>query len=420
MGTVLFAPETFSLAETTRMLEIAKVMRAQHDCVFLSYSDRFADLIDEAGFDQDRLLPRLTEEQADQLLAADQGRSLRHPFTVGMMRQRVRGERRLIAEVEPDAVVVGTTLSLLISARAEGIPLVWVKPFALSRPHLDHAGPLPVLAGSNRVARTVNRIAGRLAPAVLDRVTVKPRFLSRIAGENGVRLSDALIDAIDADLNLVTALESELAGYRLPSHYEAVGPVYARLDRPVPPMVRELAESPRPLVYAAMGSSATRPLVLRMLRGFEGLGVDVIAPVLEYLRPGDAETLPHCVHVTAHLPAHRLAGLIDLSVIHGGEGTVQTACLSGVPFLGTALQAEQAWNLDQCVRRGHAIRLSPRQLGGADFPRAVRAALTDPAMRRAAAEVADRHRRADGPRTAAAAVERTFTQHHEPESVQLV
>lgn len=409
MGTILFAPETCSLAETTRMLEIAKVMRAEHDCVFLGYSDRFADLIDEAGFDQERLEPRLTEAQADQLLAADQGRSLRHPFTIGMMRQRVRAERRLIAELAPDAVVIGTTLSLMISARAEDVPLVWVRPFALSRPHLDHGGPLPVLPGAHRAARTLNRVAGQVAPSLLDRVTWKPRFLHRIAQENGVPLTGPLVDAFDADLHLVTSLESDLAGFHLPSHYQAVGPVFAKLDRPVPPMVRELAASPRPLVYAAMGSSANRALVLRMLRGFEGLEVDVIAPVLGYLRPGDAETLPAGVHPTAHLPAHRLAGLIDLSVIHGGEGTVQTACLSGVPFLGISLQAEQAWNLDQCVRRGHALRLSPRQLGGPEFRRAVRTSLTDARMHRAAAEVAEQHRVADGPRAAARAIERVMT-----------
>lgn len=34
MKTILFAPATFNLAETTRMIEIAKQMRKNYHCVF--------------------------------------------------------------------------------------------------------------------------------------------------------------------------------------------------------------------------------------------------------------------------------------------------------------------------------------------------------------------------------------------------
>lgn len=38
MKTLLFAPETFNLAETTRMIEVAKACQSQATCIFMGYS----------------------------------------------------------------------------------------------------------------------------------------------------------------------------------------------------------------------------------------------------------------------------------------------------------------------------------------------------------------------------------------------
>ena len=62
---VLFAPETSNLGETTRAIKL--------------------------------LAPELSEAEADQLIAQDQGRRLRHPFTTNMVRERVASKHRLIA-----------------------------------------------------------------------------------------------------------------------------------------------------------------------------------------------------------------------------------------------------------------------------------------------------------------------------------
>jgi hypothetical protein len=38
MKTVLFSPETINIAETTRMVEIAKLVKDRHNCVFTGYA----------------------------------------------------------------------------------------------------------------------------------------------------------------------------------------------------------------------------------------------------------------------------------------------------------------------------------------------------------------------------------------------
>ncbi|MBR8742511.1 nucleotide disphospho-sugar-binding domain-containing protein [Nocardiopsis sp. MG754419] len=403
MSTVLFAPETFNLAETTRAIEVARRLRDRHECVFAGYSARYAGLVEEAGFGYHPLAPRLTEDQADRAIRFDQGASPTHPFTTDLLRARVRSERDLNSLLRPAATVIGSTLSQFVSARADGVPLVYVKPFAYSWPHLRQTPALPVLQGRGRLARTVNTAAAHLLREAARRTTLTPRALARVAEENGVRPPRRTIDALDGDLNLIASIR--LRPYLLPPHYRWIGPVYAHLDHPLPPeiprLVAEARERRRPVVYFAMGSSAHRDIVLRILHELSRLPVTVLAPVSRYLRPEDLAGLGAHVHVFDLLPAPRLDDLIDASVIHGGEGTVQTAAASGKPFVGIGLQFEQRWNVEECVRFGNAVGLSPRRAEGEPLRRALETLLHDPALRTRARDLREHLAGTDGAREAA-------------------
>ena len=103
---VLFAPETFNLGETSRAVEVAREVKALgHEVAFMGYSTRFADFVRDAGFGLTLLEPRLSEAQADQLIAVDQGRGIRHPFTADVIRRRVASELALFAEWRPDCEI---------------------------------------------------------------------------------------------------------------------------------------------------------------------------------------------------------------------------------------------------------------------------------------------------------------------------
>jgi UDP:flavonoid glycosyltransferase YjiC (YdhE family) len=403
MSTVLFAPETFNLAETTRAIEVARQLRDPHECVFAGYSERYAGLIEEAGFEYHPLFPMLTDAQADQLIRFDQGRSMNHPFTEELVRARVESELQLNALLRPAATVIGTTLSQLISARVSGIPLVYVKPFAYSWPHLRQARSVPLFKGTGRLSEVVDTGAALLLREAARYTAFKPRGFARVAREYGVELPRRTVEALDGDLNLVASISGYLRPYRLPPNYRWVGPIYARLDQEVPPkvfrLVKEARKADRQVVYCAMGSSANREIVLRVLHELSRLPVTVIAPVTRYLEPGDR--LGTHVHVFDLLPAHKLGDLIDASVIHGGEGTVQTAVASGKPFLGIGLQLEQRWNVADCAEFGNAVGLSPRQAQGERLRRALETLLHDPLLRTRAADLQERLADIDGARNAA-------------------
>lgn len=382
---ILFAPETFNLGETSRAVEVAQAVQAAGgEVLFMGYSRRFADYVQRAGLPLELLDPELSEPEADQLIAADQGRSLRHPFTTDMVRRRVASERGLIEAWRPHCVVIGTTLTLFISAPACGIPLVYVRPYAMSRGHLLHMATLPLVSGTGRVATATNRVAGRLGSRFVRAVRWKPASFRRVATEHGVRLPSRTIEAIDADLNLIASLFPLLDQRPLAEGEVAVGPIYAQSPGDLPDRLRQRADTSRPVVYLGLGSSGGRRLALTILSQLADMDLEVVSSVGRYLTDHDRAGLPDNVQVYDFLPAHLLAGVIDASVVHGGEGTVQTACASGAPFAGIGQQAEQRLNVDECVRYGNAIRFTERDLRRRKLPQMVDRLLHDASLRAAA------------------------------------
>lgn len=394
MKTLLFAPETLNIAEVTRMIEIAKACRETFNCEFFGYGGEYTHLIEEAGFPCHLLEPHLTPKRADELMKADRMEPGGKIFTSDEMLTRTTNEVALYKKLNPAAVVIGFTLSTLISAPAAGIPLVYVMPFALTRPFFEanpqiwaelfsHT-PLRLLP-SHWLNTTLNRMF------LNAKIWLKP--LNAARKHFGLPLFRRSVDLFEADYNLVTDIP-ELAGVAtLPENWHFVGPVFARLERDVPP---ELARLPRdkPLIYFAMGSSANRDVLLKVTEMFRGLPYTVIAPIRPHL-PADYQP-PENVHVFGWLPAHKVNTLADLAVIHGGQGTVQNACWSGTPFVGIGLQPEQEFNVYAVAQFGCAIGLKKNGVTRENLHTALERLLHDEGARARAKVLQEKMQAQDG------------------------
>ena len=120
----------------------------------------------------------------------------------------------------------------------------------------------------------------------------------------------------------------------------------------------------------------TAPNALGLPNRFHSIKSQVIAPVAAHIEHMNVN-VPENVLVTGFLPAHKVNPLADISVIHGGQNTVMQACLSGTPIVGVGMHPEQQANLDACVRKGFAIRLSKRKVTASAVLEAVHALLHD-------------------------------------------
>lgn len=111
-----------------------------------------------------------------------------------------------------------------------------------------------------------------------------------------------------------------------------------------------------------MGSSSNRELVEKFLLIFSKLPYIFICTVAYYLPEFTNKKYAENIYIYGWLPTEALNKYIDASIIHGGEGTVQTACMSGKPFIGLGLQMEQRYNLQICEEYGNAIQLRKKEI----------------------------------------------------------
>ena len=392
MSRILFSPESFNMGETTRCIEIARVARERgHTVLFHVYSPKYLGLLESARLPVHLREPIMSDAEAEQIMALDQGRGVRHPFTTGMVRQRVAAELAAIRDFSADAVVIGSNLTMLLSARIAGVPIFYARPYAYSSTYFSKkpvGGELAAPGWLRAVARVLS---------------YKPASFTRVAREYGLRLPRRTVDMLSADVNLICSLFTQLRGDSLVEPDVGVGPIYYRAPGELPQIVREPRE--RPLIYVGMGSSGSADILAKVLRQLSAAPVDVLVGGGVQLL--DTHLLGNNIHfagtVPGTIPAHLLAGHIDASMTHGGEGTVQTACLAGVPFAGIAMQAEQSWNIEECVRYGNALRFTKNDVRRGNMRDILDRLLSDEGLRGQARQLGEAMRTMDG---AALAVEK--------------
>jgi UDP:flavonoid glycosyltransferase YjiC (YdhE family) len=408
MKTIIFAIPGFNLAEVTRMIEIAKACRGTFEALFASYGGRFEYLIREAGFALREMSPRLTEEKIEEWYQVDRGEKLGTYFTPQELHERVANEIAFLQEIKPAAVVTGFCLSVPISTKVAGVPLVWVigSPW-IARFYKENLGTWPDMMDYPLLRwipdRIMNWLGNRMSPSFYG------LFCSQF---NGVARQYGLkpfkgTDYFTGDYALL-AEPPEFCGLSgLPPNHHYIGPLIARLNVEIPQEVRDIPHD-KPIVYFAMGSSGMPEIVAAIIEGFADKPYRVIAPVKSLVRERKVNVPPN-VLITDLLPAHKVNPLADISVIHGGIGTVMTACLAGKPVVGVGMQPEQEANLECLVRQGFAIRLRKKRLTAQQVMDAIDRLLHDKEALRKAEAFQKIVASWDGPTNAARFLEEHFS-----------
>ncbi|MGO9083827.1 MAG: glycosyltransferase [Candidatus Sulfotelmatobacter sp.] len=410
--TLLFAPAAFNLAETTRMVEIAKGIVAHpeackvFDIQFISDGGDFERLIESHGFPLQRLEPRLTREKIEHIARVDRGEKFAPAFSQKELIERINSEVSYLGQATPAAVITGSYLTIPVTCRVLKIPLVWAIQSTWLEPFFS--------TGAGMTDGIRPRFLKRLADlVVLGFINFWIRYgflnpVNRAARHFGVEGYTSIFDFWRGDMNLV-AEPPEFSGIELPPSYHYVGPLIAREEFPLPP---EAASIPRdmPLIYFAMGSSGTPEIVASILQGFEGKPYRIIAPIKFQLQQLGAVKIPPNVIVTDWLPALQVNKMVDLSLIHGGIGTVMTAAYAGKPVVGVGMQPEQVANLACLVRKGFAVRVPKSSNPSLKVQAAIERLLEDEEAKRRAEEFAQVMAKWDGSRTSAELLFQKFGQ----------
>jgi UDP:flavonoid glycosyltransferase YjiC (YdhE family) len=100
--------------------------------------------------------------------------------------------------------------------------------------------------------------------------------------------------------------------------------------------------------------------------------------------------------------------MADISVIHGGIGTVMTAAMAGTPIVGIAMQPEQSANLAAVARKGFAISVPKSKDPSRKVQAAISALLNNEDAKEKAKTYAAHLRSWNGPANAAEILYQTY------------
>lgn len=163
----------------------------------------------------------------------DQAKRLKNPFDYHLIKERVSSELQHIKKLSPSVIVTGSNITIFLSAKISEIPLVYVKPIALSRPCFENADEVHLPRQLAKKWLPKNQIWHLLQRLALQ-ITYQSRGSKKTAKDFDVNLPPCLIDLFDRDLNLITIPEIFMEHYNLSEHYLMVGPIFAQTKCKVP------------------------------------------------------------------------------------------------------------------------------------------------------------------------------------------
>ncbi len=408
--------------DTTRAIAIAVALRdlcpAGRDLkiTFLSCGSRFEYMITDAGFPIAPAQPRVKGVS----VAHDLQWSFPEFFgSVEVATRFIEGQLAAFRELRPDVVFHGMWAPASLAARMLGIRTINFLPVPLCPGSFAHGlirdlpDMVPVLT---RLPRPVRQWLAWLTGGLM--VKRAPIFhqhnLGAAAAACGwpVKGPISLFDMNMADLNLVNDHPVFHAAYahRIPKNIVLTGPLFAsnagELDRDI---VAHMTSGPGPAVLVTMGSSGTEDFILEAIRAFrlrpedEWKAVVLASPSIcpieraQEAAAGD----PRLLVTQRFIPAPAANALADVVVIHGGQGTVQTAVAAGKPVVGVALQMEQQTNLDIIMDAGAGVRVQRQLWKAKNIRDTVRAVLDDPSYAAKARVLGQTMTSMDGAKTAA-------------------
>jgi UDP:flavonoid glycosyltransferase YjiC (YdhE family) len=371
---ICLLPQCAYLSETTRTLKIHRALRQRGVPVRVAtHGGTHEALLRAAGVDYDVVGSPMDTRRSTEFARAAVG--LGHVgqsmYSDAELREYVAAEAQYFRTHGITVAVTGFLLTTVLSSRLAGVTVLtdhgsWVPPV------YEHGlVPAPSQAPWPILRALPERAMRWLANAALPRTRFYCAGFNRVAAELGVEPVPSLAALVLGDLAMVTEVPDVLGitaaemsswrpagrrAYRPGTRLRYTGPLYARLDVPLPEAVDEFLDRPGPIVYVAITS--TSPHTIRaVVASLAALPVRALVSATVH---DLADLANERVMVAGILPSHRVMPRVDLAITAGGQGSVQTAMAAGTPVLGIPLQPEQDLNVALLERQG-AARLVPRR-----------------------------------------------------------
>ena len=268
-------------------------------------------------------------------------------------------------DYKPNGVYAGLNLSCMISVPYAKLPMITQVP-TVNCPAFIHKEMynMPNTMENNFFMRHV--LPAKIKRKIMKRVLLKDSAKASLASFNEARKHFGLspiyniVELVKGDITLLPDLP-ELSGLPkndLTNGYHYTGPIFSKMDYPVPEEVKAVFARPGLNIFCSLGSSGypeTLKMIIETLRNQTDF--NIVCATTTILKPQDLDPNTDRFYATTFLPAHLVNEMADIAVTHGGQGTIQTAVWAGTPVVGIGFQAEQQANIDGMANAGMAIRI---------------------------------------------------------------
>ncbi|MDN3671044.1 glycosyltransferase [Echinicola jeungdonensis] len=358
-----------NLGDFTRALETAKGMKNTGTRVkFFNHGGVHNHMIRSAGIDEKDLSPELSWEQHKIIMDINRYKAkVGTPLPVSTQQWIKMAEADLEAmeEFQPDGVYAGLNLSCMISIPYAKLPMVTQVPTVNCPAFIQkELYNMPNTMERNFFMRRI--LPSRIKRKIMKRVLLKDAAKASLTTFNEARKHFGqapiynITDIVRGDITILPDMPvlSGLEEKDLDPGYYYSGPIFSQMNLPVPEEVKSVFSQSGLNIFCSFGSSGFPETLKKIIKALQQLeNCNIICSTTTILDPKELGPNTDRFFATRFLPAHLINEMANVAVLHGGQGTIQTAAWAGTPVVGIGFQAEQQANIDGLVHAGTAIRI---------------------------------------------------------------
>jgi UDP:flavonoid glycosyltransferase YjiC (YdhE family) len=372
-----FFPLSHNLAEMGRAILVAKEYIALGGkAVIFTHAGEYEHLAEDFGFNAVRIKPFYTEKIVKEIVSINRGEKKGIPYKESFLREAVQEEIAAYKKTGVKMIVSFVNFPCSISARVAGIPLVWVSPapgtFYLSTPDYYENAFTRLIPRSLKIWLFnwfFNHSKKFLKPfnTIAKEHSLKPFKSTAEVMFGNVTLATNFLEFVNIFPNQQRHPAEDYVGIiLLEKLFKDMFPTKDK--QKINEEIKKHLDTTNKSILLAMGSSGDKTLFLKILHALNKTPHNVIAVYGKILKENEIPKLNDNILLKKFVPSTKeLHKMVDLSIIHGGQGTVYTAAYAGKPIIGFPMQFEQHLNLEKMVGHGTGLMLSKKYFKEGDL-----------------------------------------------------
>lgn len=359
-------PNCAYLSETSRMIEIYKALKKRHvEVVMATHGGPYEWLFEEEKIPYEIIQPHFSNERARAFVMTNTGeKGIAEFYTEEELDLHVQNEITFFKKNAIEKVITGFTLSCGISTRVLKIPYYVTHLGSFVPPVFERRMLIPTLVLNLKIFKLIPEkwlIKGINGLMYKSRIGTKS--FNKVAKKYGVLPFRSLEEIMMGDVVIVTDVPEILTipkdemeswspkgKYKKYYHHDTKlyygGAIYAKLFGEPSQEIIDFLNTDKPKIYVALTSGQTS-VIQKVYEGIKDIDAKmIILTTVHEIKMTENEK----VLVVDHLPSHKVMPMVDLAIIHGGQGSIQTAISAGTPVIGIPLHVEQGLNVAMLER----------------------------------------------------------------------